>query len=95
MNESNKSGKTIVNNMKISFDPSEAYMILGKQVEPGEVSDKLYVKVLPETKSHESLRHTTSLETLGYILNNLTLRCSNLTAANLNDQREKERVNIE
>jgi hypothetical protein len=79
-----------------SFDLGEvSEMVLIREIKKGENIDELYMNVAPETKSHGNLRHTTTIETLGYIVNSHTLRCSSLSSANLNDEREKERVSVE
>ena len=70
-------------------------MVLVREIKAGETTKGLYVNVSPDVKTHENLRHTTTVEKFGCIINNLTLRCSSLTSSKLNDKKEKERVSVE
>lgn len=79
--------------MNISFNPDDVETIIVREI--GDTTKGLYVNVPPDVKAHTNLRHTTSIKSFSYIINDLTLRCSSLTSANLNDQREKERIDIE
>lgn len=49
---------------------------------------KLQIQVDDNVKHHKSLLHYCNLETLNYILNNRTLKCSSLDNVNLNDKFE-------
>ncbi|WP_313128479.1 hypothetical protein [Anaerocolumna sp.] len=56
---------------------------------------KLQISVEETSKEHEYLLHYCNLDTLGYIINDRTLKCSSLNNVNLNDRLEAKRNNIE
>lgn len=97
MNESGKldepSFKLDINGFSFASDEMP-YMVLGKQVESGASVRDLLQIISDEIKSHNNLCHTTTLDKFKLIVSNMTLRCNNLTSADLNDAMERQRVNV-
>lgn len=71
----------------------EPYVILGQPVKKANVLP-VYLDVSESVKLYSKMYHTTDVIALGFILSKLTLRCSSLLNAKLNDKMEKERVGV-
>ncbi len=72
----------------------DPYIILGQPIKDTSALSSIFVDVSENVKSHSKLYYTTDIGALGFILSKLTLRCSSLTNAKLNDKMEKERVGV-
>lgn len=57
-------------------------------------SQKVFLKIPEEVKTHPCMAYTTEINTLELIFKNMTLRSSSLSNINLNDPVEKERVGV-
>ncbi len=77
-----------------SADLSEAILIQGEALTKEEQHRKFVLKISEETKKYERMSYTTESDTLNLIFDNMTIRCSCLTNARLNDHIEKERVGV-
>lgn len=80
--------------LNFTFD-SEPYVTIDEVVNDNFSADSLQINVADNVKTYSRMYHTTTLETFGFIMGNLTLRCSSLTCANLNDPKEKARAGVE
>lgn len=79
---------------KITSD-TEPCIILGEVVKDAAFADGLQISVADNVKTYPKMYYTTDLTAFGFIMGKLTLRCSSLTHAKLNDPVEKERVGVE
>lgn len=70
------------------------YVILGHPVKKADDLPFVYVDISESVKSYSKMYYTTDVIALGFILSKLTLRCSSLSNAKLNDKMEKERVGV-
>lgn len=77
-----------------TFD-TKPYVTIGEAVNDNAAIDGLQINVADNVKKYPRMYHTTKLETFGFIMSKLTLRCSSLTCANLNDPKEKARIGVE
>ena len=80
--------------LKFTFN-TEPYVILEDVPNDNFSANSLQMKIDDVVKTYPRMYYTTNLETFGFILSKLTLRCSSLTCANLNDPMEKARVGVE
>lgn len=80
--------------LKITSD-AEPYVILGEAIKDTSFADGLQISISDKVKTYPRMYYTTDLTALGFIMGKLTLRCSSLTYAKLNDPVEKARVGVE
>lgn len=80
--------------LKITSDV-EPYVILDEVVKDTPPFEGLQISITDKVKIYPRMYYTTDLTALGFIMGKLTLRCSSLTYAKLNDPVEKARVGIE
>lgn len=80
--------------LKITSD-TEPYIILGDVVKDASSADGLQISIADNVKTYPRMYYTTDLIAFGFIMGKLTLRCSSLTYAKLNDPVEKARVGVE
>lgn len=69
-------------------------IIIGGPIESEDDLQVFKLKISDDVKKHERMCYTTDIGTLKLILENMTIRSSSLSNANLNDKMEKERVGI-
>lgn len=87
----NKSKKQAIS---CSLDLSDSYFVQGEQINKDSDLRKLIINISEDSKKHCCMSYTTEIGTLGLIFQNMTLRSSSLSNANLNDPMEKERVGV-
>lgn len=73
---------------------TEPYVIL-EEINDTDFANDLQICIADKVKTYPRMYYTTDLTALGFIMGKLTLRCSSLTYAKLNDPVEKARVGVE
>ena len=86
--------KINVGGVTIDADLSDAKFIMADALSPGQNMNGLNINISDEVKQHPCFSYTTDLKTANLIFENMTLRSSSLSYANLNDRMEKERVGV-
>lgn len=79
---------------EIMYNLENASIIMGEPIPKDANLNELNINISEEAKSHSSMTYTTEIETFKLIFENMTLRSSSLSNANLNDPVEKERIGI-
>ena len=74
---------------------TEPYVTIDEVVNDNFSADSLQIKISDAVKTYPRMYYTTDLKAFSCIMGKLTLRCSSLACANLNDPMEKMRVGIE
>lgn len=92
----NKNKQNITFNLGVVklINEGAPYVVKGPPIDSEEDLHTLMVRLPNDTKKHERLCYTTCVDTMRLIFENMTIRSSSLTSANLNDKLEQKRVGI-
>ena len=71
------------------------YVTIGRKYEPNTDKRALNPTLSLNTRRHQIMGHTTTLDTCQQIFKNKTFRCNNLANTNLNDLNEKQRLDLD
>ena len=86
--------KINIGRMSIEADANDIQFVMGEEIKPGTDLHQLNIDINESVNAYSRMGYTTDFDTLKLILENMTLRCSSLSNANLNDPMEKERVDV-